>query len=244
MIWDGVHTSFDEVVADEDGFVHPRWVEKSVARLRSELASDAPSPSAQYSLAGAVLAAAAATSSASVLDVGGNLGQTALDVRRRLPNSIIDWTVVEREDLLTEATQHVQLPSDIEFVPDLSALRGRTFDVLHLGSVLQYFEDWRGDLASLTRDHTHVGSWLVISDAMVGASIPSFVTRQAYYERGLPMHFLNLGELISWTSELGYRLMLQEPYLTPHTSKYYPEQSLPSSHRIEHPLNLVLRRES
>jgi hypothetical protein len=56
------------------------------------------------------------------------------------------------------------------------------------------------------------------------------------------MHFLNLGELLAHLEGLGFELVLLEPYLTPHTATYYPELALPPDARIEHPLNLVLRR--
>jgi putative methyltransferase (TIGR04325 family) len=180
----------------------------------------------------------------SVLDVGGNLGQLALDVRRRLPGVTTTWTVLERDDLLEAAQAHTELPDGVEFHRSRDTLDGRRFDVLHLGSVLQYFEDWRTELATLCEAHTTDGAWLVISDAMVGADIPSFVTRQTYYERWLRMHFLNLGELVEHLATLGFMLIVQEPYLTPHTSAYYPELALPETHRIAHPLNLVLRRRS
>jgi putative methyltransferase (TIGR04325 family) len=156
----------------------------------------------------------------------------------------VDWVVLEREDLLAAARPLTELPREIEFHSDRTTLAGRRFDVLHLGSVLQYFEDWRATLASLTTEHTSVGSWLVISDAMVGGDIPSFVTRQSYYERSLTMHFLNLGEVLEHLGSLGFTLVLQEPYLTAHTEQYYPELDLPLGHRIDHPLNLILRRKS
>lgn len=244
MIWSGVGTSFSEVTTDGDGFIHPLWVEKSVTRLRDTLASDATAASSEYPIAGAVLAAAVGTDRATVLDIGGNLGQIGLGVIRRLPGVQVDWAVLEREDLLAAARAMTDLPREIEFHSDRASLAGRRFDVLHLGSVLQYFEDWRATLTSLAGEHTGVGSWLVISDAMVGADIPSFVTRQAYYERGLPMHFLNLGEVLEHLSSLGFTLVLQEPYLTAHTEQYYPELGLPLGHRIDHPLNLILRRKT
>lgn len=242
MIWSGVGTSFDELPADDDGFIHPLWVEKSVARLRDTLASDAPAASSEYPIVGAVLAASVGSDRATVLDIGGNLGQIGLGVIRRLPGVRVDWVVLEREDLLVAARPLTELPREIEFHSDPATLAGRRFDVLHLGSVLQYFEDWRTTLASLATEHTSVGSWLVISDAMVGADIPSFVTRQSYYERGLTMHFLNLGEVLEHLASLGFALILQEPYLTAHTEQYYPEVDLPVGHRIDHPLNLILRR--
>jgi putative methyltransferase (TIGR04325 family) len=244
VIWSGVHAAFSDVPADDDGFIHPLWLEKSVARLQDAQAAPGPSPSAEYALTDAVLAASVTSEPVTVLDVGGNLGQSAISVGRRLPGVRVAWTVLEREDLLAAARAATELPREVTFVSDPAQLAGHPFDVVHLGSVLQYFEDWRGTLAELTTENTRIGSWLVISDAMVGADIPSFVTRQAYYERGLTMHFLNLGELVDHLGTLGFRLLLQEPYLTPHTARYYPEPDLPVGHRIDHPLNLVLRRTS
>jgi putative methyltransferase (TIGR04325 family) len=244
VIWSGVHASFSEVTADDDGFVHPLWVEKSVARLRDALTIDGPAPSTEYPITGTVMAAGAVHGRASVLDVGGNLGQIGLGVTRRLPGVQVDWVVLERADLLDAGRALTDLPTEVEFHSDRADLAGRVFDVVHLGSVLQYFDDWRATLSSFVADHTRIGSWLVISDAMVGPDIPSFVTRQAYYERGLTMHFLNLDELLHHLGGLGFTLVLKEPYLTAHTAQYYPELGLPPSHRIEYPLNLILRRQA
>ncbi len=244
VIWSGVHRSFSELPSGEEGFVHPRWVEKSVARLLSTQSAAGATPSAEYPILDAILAAWDGSDAVDVLDVGGNLGQLALDVRRRAPGIGIRWVVLEREDLLSAAREHVDLPHDIEFHSSGSSLAGRSFDVIHLGSVLQYFEDWRADLAALCDAYTEGPAWLVISDAMVGAEIESFVTRQTYYENELRMHFLNLGELLDHLAGLGFTLIVQEPYLTAHTVDYYPELALPTERRIAHPLNLILHRRS
>lgn len=241
MIWSGVHHAFDELPAHDAGFVHPQWLEKSIARLHAEQAAETPDPHPSYRITDVVLAVTGGRGSASVLDVGGNLGQTGLDVRRRLPRADIAWTVLEREDLLAAAAAVTTLPSGIEFVTEASALDDRRFDAIHLGSVLQYFEDWRGGLAGLVADRMRPGSWMVISDAMSDRAIPSFVTAQRYYEASLRMHFLNLDELLAHLEDCGLEPILVEPYLTPHTSSYYPELGLPAEYRIRHPHNLVLR---
>lgn len=243
MIWSGVHHSFDELElpTHDQGFIHPLWLEKSIARLEAVQYAAMPGPHPSYRITDVVLAATGGTGRVSVLDVGGNLGQTGLDVKRRLPRAEVGWTVLERPDLLAAAAAVTSLPSEIEFVSDPNALEDRRFDTIHLGSVLQYFEDWRGELAGLVADRMHSGSWMVISDAMCDRSIPSFVTAQRYYDASLPMHFLNLDELLAHLEACGLEIILVEPYLTPHTAGYYPEADLPAEFRIRHPYNLVLR---
>ena len=241
MIWSGVHRSFDELEDEGEGFINPRWVEKSVARLDQARTASSAVPSAEYPILDAILGAWDGSRAVEVLDVGGNLGQLALDVGRRAPGVPTTWTVLERPDLLDAACAMTTLPDGIDFVASQVDLADRRFDVLHLGSVLQYFADWRRDLTALS-SHAREDGWLVISDAMVGRDIASFVTRQTYYEHRLRMHFLNLAELIEHLAVLGFRLVLMEPYLTPHTSAYYPEMDLPEERRIPYPLNLVLHR--
>ncbi len=92
--------------------------------------------------------------------------------------------------------------------------------------------------------HTEEPAWLVISDAVVGAEIQSFVTRQTYYESELRMRFLDLSELLDHLAGLGFALMMQEPYLEAQTFNYHPEPALPTEHRIAHPLNLIFDRQS
>ncbi len=242
MIWSGVHRNFSDVPTEGDGFVHPRWVEKSIYLLENASRAVTANPSAEYPVADAIIGAWNGVDAVQVLDIGGNLGQLALDVCRRLPGVRTAWTVLERDDLLAVVRDRAELPRDVEFHTSLDDLGGRFFDVLHLGSVLQYFEDWQQQLTNLVELHASPACWIAISDAMAGGNIESFVTRQAYYERGLAMHFLNLDDLLHHLRALGFDLILLEPYLTPHTAAYYPESDLPVDRRIPHPLNIVMRR--
>lgn len=242
MIWSGVHRTFSDVPTGGDAFVHPQWVDKSIVRLESAISRSDALPSAEYPVAAAVVGAWDGATAVTVLDIGGNLGQLAPDVQRRLPGIPTAWTVLERDDLLSEVRKRISLPSSVKFCTSLADLQGERFDVLHFGSVLQYFEDWREELTLICTAHATPTAWIAISDAMVGKDIESFVTRQAYYERNLVMHFLNLGELLEHLESLHFGLMLLEPYLTPHTRSYYPEPDLPAERRIPHPLNMVFRR--
>lgn len=242
MIWSGVYETFSAVPSQGNGFVHPRWVEKSVAQLEVATRSLHPRPSAEYPVADAILGAWNGTDVVRVLDVGGNLGQLALDTQRRLRGVPMEWTVVERADLLTVASGRITLPADVKFYTSYEELLGKRFDVLHLGSVLQYFDKWKDELTQICTDYVNVPAWMTISDAMVGADIETFVTRQSYYDNGLPMRFLNLQEVLDHLQTLGFSLVLLEPYVTSQTTNYYPEARLPPERQISHALNIVLRR--
>jgi hypothetical protein len=108
--------------------------------------------------------------------------------------------------------------------------------------VLQYFDKWKDELTQICTDYVNVPAWMTISDAMVGADIETFVTRQSYYDNGLPMRFLNLQEVLDHLQTLGFSLVLLEPYVTSQTTNYYPEARLPPERQISHALNIVLRR--
>ncbi len=242
MIWSGVYETFSAVPAQGNGFVHQRWVEKSIARLEVATRSLDPRPSAEYPIADAIIGAWNGTDVVRVLDVGGNLGQLALDTQRRLPGVSMEWTVIERADLLTVVSERVTLPSDVTFHTSYEELQGKRFDVLHLGSVVQYFDEWEDELTRICTNYLKEYAWMAISDAMASAEIETFVTRQSYYESGLPMRFLSINELLNHLKALGFSLVLLEPYVTSSTASYYPEVELPPERQISYPHNMILRR--
>ena len=243
MIWNGVYRSFEDAQSENSAFVHPNWVQRSVERLR-EVSLDREPNSATTTvdgslLIGPILATLENGTSVKILDVGGNLGQLAIEINRKFTGTRISWTILEREDFLKASQQFINLPEDLEFHSDLESLKSQTFDIIHFGSSIQYIDDWVDYVSTLSQKH--LPKWFVIADGMSGETIPTFVTRQKYYEGYLVSRFVNLSELISVFDGLDFNLVYQSPFVNESNRGYYPEQDLPDEYRINFPLDLIFR---
>jgi len=242
-IWNGVHTGFTSDENAEYGFVNQSWINRSVERL-TLLNSGNATPFDQVTtidtstLAIALVCATQTNKEIVVLDVGGNLGQTALLLTSQLGNPRIKWVVVEREDFLNACSEITVLPAGIEFISEIDSIKAGS-NVVHFGSSLQYFEDWLGATESAVGPES---GWVVLSDIPGNYSIPTFASHQKYYENYLNCWFFNVGEIIEQMSSLGFDLLFQRPHITEVTKKYFPENSFPPGHRIEYPIDLLFRR--
>jgi putative methyltransferase (TIGR04325 family) len=247
MVWGGVYESFEAAQAGEAAFVHPTWIEKSIHRLHSEMASGhlnttAASTTVNGSLiVGPILASHRTGRPVVVLDVGGNLGQLGISTQRNLEGVDLDWHVLERPDFLHACSSQTTLPNAIHFYTDAGEVPSIDIDVLHFGSSLQYIDDWAGYVGAAVARHKP--TWIVVADAMAGRDIPTFVTKQKYYEQFLVSRFLNLTDLSGGMREVGYDLIYCAPFVSDSNSEYYPELGLPLANRIPFPLDLIYRRQ-
>ncbi len=242
-IWNGIYAGFTSDENAKYGFVNHSWIDRSVERLEL-LKSGNATPFDQVTtidtstLAIALVCASQNNKQLVVLDVGGNLGQTALLLSTQLGNPMIKWVVLEREDFLHACSEKTTLPAGIEFISEIDSINAAP-NVIHFGSSLQYFEDWRGATDSAVRPESE---WVVLSDIPGNYSIPTFTSHQKYYEDHLNCWFFNVDEIIEQMLNLGFKLLFQRPHITEVTKKYFPETSFPPSHRIEYPIDLLFRR--
>ena len=241
VIWQGIYNSFEEAGAEQSVFVHEAWIDRSVQRLRASYAESASVTTTIDAdiLVGPILAMSSHSRCVKVLDVGGNLGQLGLAIKGRLPSIGLDWMVLERADFLAACAEVISTPAGLEFFSRLEDLSGKQIDVLHFGSSIQYLDDWEAFLKSAVKSHSP--EWIVISDAMAGDNIRSFVTRQTYYDGYLVSRFFNTSDLDEVLSRAGYGLEYRAIFLNERNKGYYPALSLPEEFRIPYPLNLIYR---
>ena len=145
MIWSGVYDSFQEAQSERSAFVHPTWVQRSVERLRDvssgEVDISATTTVDGSLITGPILAELASGPNVKILDVGGNLGQLAIETNRKFRDANLSWSVLEREDFLQASRQFTKLPEEVEFYSDIKQLDGREFDIVHFGSSIQYIDE-------------------------------------------------------------------------------------------------------
>lgn len=153
-----------------------------------------------------------------ILDVGGGLGTTFIDLKFSLPTKKVDVTVLELPSIAENGRRIFDKYSDISFVSTFPT-EGAGFDVVYFGSSLQYFENFNEVLmnsASLEPE------FIVIADTTMGPS-QSFACAQVnMHGRAIPRMVFSKLELIETLGKLGYQLVHQSVNYSPaHTFDNY-----------------------
>lgn len=237
-------SDFDEVPSSEGVFAHEVWIERSIARLETAVASSNSSDVSTVdptALTAAVLAASQRSSEVRVLDVGGNLGQLGLALGKQLRQVNLEWHVEEKAVFLDACASRVSMPSEIVFHSGEGDSIANLVDpmIVHFGSSLQYFSDWRKALEDSTTDSCE---WLVLSDLPASEEIATFVSAQRYYDDVLPCWFFDRRDVDDFVATLGFELVYVAPFLNDRNRSYYPEISLPEARQIKYPVDLLYRR--
>ena len=154
--------------------------------------------------------------SISVLDWGGGLAHYYVFSRALLPN--IELKYVCRDlPLMCEAGR--RLLSDVVFCDDDVGLIGKSFDLTHAGTSLQYARDWRGALAVLA---SVTSSYLYVARLPVVERSHEFVVVQRAHRYGYDTQYacwyLPRGDFVLHAASCGLHLerefvMMDRPYV-------------------------------
>ena len=239
QIWQGVFPSFAATGSTDQVFEDEAWLQRSWKKLHETRARGAMT-TGEFPLP--ILAALAAThEQIGILDFGGGLGVLFPAVADALPAEVdLDFHIVDNASTCRMGRKAFAGEGRIHFYESLPEELGK-IHIVHLGSVLQYVEDWRGLLHRLAQ---YGASYLLISDAMVG-DIPTFITVQNYYNRRIPFQFLNLEDLLTYCrAELGYRLVFKTGFIPTVQGKqdFYDMDNLPPGHRLRNTQHLLFRK--
>jgi putative methyltransferase (TIGR04325 family) len=234
-VWEGVYAAFDEVPAAGPGFDGPVWTERSraaVAALRS-----APRTFDEGFLAAIVARRLGAHGAATVLDVGGGLGTGYARLRGGLADPAgLRVAVVETAAVCREGAALFAGDPHVSFHTDLPAdLRP---DVVHLGSSLQYLDDWRGLLGRLA---AYGAAEFAFTD-LTAVDIAPFVMSQRYFDSTIPVRFFRLADVVQALP--GYRWVGHTLFLATVAGRTgpLPLHHLPAAHRLPHTCNLLFVR--
>lgn len=245
--WEGVFGSFEEARGDETVFDGDIWLDKCLARARAALAdagvSAALSPvneTRDYVLPVIAALAAHGKPAVRILDFGGGLGTSYLPLAQAIhPDKVLDYVIVETDALcrggqaLFSGDRQVTLVSEM---PD----RSQKFDIVHCGSSFHYVDDWRGMLACFAAFEPE---YLVFADLPAADNL-TFVTKQHFHGREIPVHFWNLGEFIGAVEGLGYRAEFKARYRSGFLGEamHAPTDNFDPPHRLAYFSQLVFRR--
>lgn len=247
-IWHGVFERFDDVPAPAPVFNDGLWVEKQRARALNALAgykSGAVIPDGanarDYPLPAMVALLLARQDKVRIIDFGGAMGQSYFDLLSKIPDAInkIEHIVVEMPAVTENIPEALAEFSNLSFTDDYKKISGKA-DIVHIGSTLQYIDDWQGLLNDLIERFDP--GLFVLSDLLVG-DIPSFVTAQTYYGRTIRVRFINVIEFLDYWSSTAYDLIYRAYFCPLGNDDYFPNHALPETHRIKKACHLVFSKE-
>lgn len=247
-IWEGIYQSFSEIPDQDSAFKDTIWKDKLIHRLHSDLSGFNEKASISkitltpdYPLPLLTAILVADKPQVKILDFGGGLASLYFKILASIPNhkkDAIQYHIVEFEETCALGEDSLGDYPNIFF--HSSPPNSESFDIVHLGSTLQYIEDWLGLIQSFAPyNHTY----LVLSDLMAG-DIPSFDSTQEYYGKKLKTHFWNVNELIHALEKLNY----QEIYRCLYLGTFFgekgplPMDNLPETHQLPHACHLIFRR--
>lgn len=156
-----------------------------------------------------------------VLDFGGGLGSTYLPLISMLPEDFnFKFTIVENEALCESGNELFKDDKKIQFSAHMPL--NEKFDIVHLGSSMQYVENWQ----ELINDFYKMKPrYLIFADLPAG-DIETFVTNQNFNGTKIPVRFWNVAEFISETEKFGFKLLMKSRYHSNYLSamKFFPEK--------------------
>ena len=173
-----------------------------------------------------------------IIDFGGNLGKEYLSILHstNIKPENIKYTVIEKNEICTLGTKIFKDQNEIQFLsklppPNLGA------DIIHIGSTLQYIEDWKGVFKKLTAFNP---SYILFTDLQAG-NIPTYVTLQNYYDSKIPVWYFNIDEITKELKKLGFKLIHKSTFRGSFLGieQDRPMQNLPKKFRLKNACNLL-----
>jgi putative methyltransferase (TIGR04325 family) len=240
-VWEGVFTSFQEVVIEGEGLDGDTWadiVEYETRSAQKALADGGMIPDLlrgdNLLLPLLVSVLACEKQEIRILDLGGGAGVDYLHLRIAASGlTNYEYHVVESEKICgkgrlihgsdSRITFHVSLPDP-----------GRSFDIVHMDSVLQYIENYPSLLSTLCRYKPR----FFIFVRLPAGEVPSYVSKQVNVAGVTCAHrFFNTVELIDVMRSCGYSLALKGA-----GDLHHNQSNFPPKYRVGRSCNLLFFR--
>ncbi len=241
-VWEGVYDSFEKAGGDTNAFDSTQWIDKQIQRVEQLLSEIENETLASKDYPMPLMAAMLCPfkEKLSVLDFGGGMGLQYLELISSIPNAEnkIIYHVVDGKASIKNRPESLNKFKNLHFHEDLDSLKS-IVDILHIGSTLQYIDDWRGLLKVLVDKFNP--KYAVFSDFMAG-DVPSFVTHQVFYEKRIPHRFINLQEFLSFVEQqLHMSLLFKTKFVRSilNQEAVFPNFGLPKTHQIDRPYHMV-----
>jgi len=242
-VWEGVFESFAEAQGDLDAFESDIWVQKQKAKIKralDNLEEGKGSASKDYPLPVVVSMLLSQKPCISILDFGGGMGMQYIDLLGKvyLAKERVTYCVVDGKATIENLPSQMKAFPKLRYVSSLDEVQQK-YDIVHIGSTLQYIENWQDLLSTLVSDYQP--NYFVFSDLLAG-DIPTFVTHQIFYEKRIPHQFLNWHEFKGFMEgKLNFSLQFKSKFI--HNildqEKVFPNFGMPKTHQIDRGINAV-----
>ena len=245
-IWEGVYENWDLAPGDDDAFKNDFWIDKisqhALKTLESYHSQDEQPLST--SVRENVLPLISAMISLNkmeplrILDFGGGMGTGYLLLKKSLcAQNLIEYHIVEGEAICQRGKEIFSSHPNLHFHQTIPKLTDPVH-IIHLGSSLQYIENWCELIASFISLKPR---YLILTDVLAG-DIKNFVTIQKFHGKKIRTHFKNLKEFLSAVEQLGFHLIFKSNYYTTICGKIgpLPMQNFDKKYQLEHACQLIL----
>jgi putative methyltransferase (TIGR04325 family) len=249
-IWSGIYQNFQQVGggvgALTDPWNHPIWLEKAISAHEQSVRDTHIVK--DYLLANflAVISACRENPDGPIelIDVGGGLASSYSSIKNTLPNSKLNYYIVENDMIVAEAKSNPLFSGNKEliFCSDITDIRDvKNIILLHYGSVVQYVEDYQ----TFLRLHITYSqpNFILFDDLFVG-DIPNTITCQNFYSMRIPFQIINLQEFLFFMGSLGYQLILMNDYerLMLGERDPLPMKNLPPENQIKYAKHIAFKK--
>ncbi len=239
-IWEGMYNSFQEAPSNGSGFHGEIWINKSLEKIttiKKEFYEKGCSFSCGNNYVLPVVISTLYADKIKILDVGGGVGFDYYTVSNSLySNQDFEFHVLDVEEICLAGSHFFKEESNIIFHSTLPE-NINTFDIIHLGSSLQYIEKWKYFLRKLCDLSPE---YIVFTDLLAG-NFNTFTSTQKYYNSKIPVYFFNIDEIISLLNENRYKLIYKSKHLATirGVEQKLPLENFPKKFRLDHSLNCI-----
>jgi putative methyltransferase (TIGR04325 family) len=242
-VWEGVYNSFAEAGGDLDAFDSDIWVDKQKSRIYSALEdyNTKNTISKDYPLPLVVAMALSQKEQLKILDFGGVMGLQYLEMISKAPESqnTVDYYVLDGKTSIDNRPKELNQFSKLHFMQDIDDINFHV-DIIHIGSTLQYIEDWEELLQSLV--NKFAPKYFVFSDLMAG-DIPMFVSHQIFYDKRIPVVMFSLNDIKNLFKEMFFKNIYQSSFdASILGSAELPNYALPEELRLKYSRNIIFTK--
>jgi len=248
-IWHGIFDRFRDAPSRGGAFDGKRWLNQSLQLMARYQGHNESNKTAPLSLdfnenplatVVAILQAELELPPLRILDFGGGLGITySMMIASLTTKDNIDFHVVENENICRLGGEAFRNDSRISFHASLPSLENT--DIVHVGSALQYIEDWQSVITKLTKYKPKY--WLFVD--LPAGDIPTYVSSQRYYESTIPCWFFNIADILSQMKKESFHLLFKTDFNGPILGirQGYPQANFPEKHRLGYSCNLLFSQQ-
>ena len=243
-VWEGVFENFTEAGGDPDAFDSDIWIQKQGKKIEKSYKNylNRNTVSKDYPLPLVVAMLLLEQEKLSILDFGGGMGIQYLDIISKVHDAekAVKFTIVDGASTLKNVPGFMRKFKNLSYEEDLKNVHGN-FDIIHIGSTLQYIEDWKTLLEHFKNKYNP--TYFVFSDLMAG-DIPSFVSHQIFYDKRIPHHFLNKDGFQTTLESMSFKKIYESKFRHDilDQEEVFPNSALPESHKISRSIHMVFRK--